>query len=347
MNLYGVIDMGLAHFSGGAYGSTNMLASGYQASDRIGIRGSESLGGGVSAFFQAETGFCGNGSPQAGNMNIGVPLGSSKAGSGPFCTGGGFMQRTSNLGLRGSFGSLEAGRLYTQSFFIAASADPLGAWVQNVLFPVPYFRFNQAVQYATPNLAGFSGVVQYAFGGQAGSTTAGSGYDLALRYHRGAGSLALGYFDNKPTTRTSTALDPQWGDDKFVQLAGSYDFHVAKVMVYLSKMTSQYGLSVNTGQPSKNARIWALAVDAPLRVGSVMGSWSEFHDTDNSARDARQYTVGYVYPFSRNTNLYASYAYISNGAQQTFAVADATDFGFAPNPGHHSSGFAVGIKHSF
>ena len=347
VNLYGVIDMGVAHFSGGAFGSTTMLASGYQASDRIGIRGNEDLGGGLSTYFQVETGFCGNGSPQAGNMNIGVPLSAAKAGSGQFCTGGGFMQRTSYLGLRGNFGSIQLGRMYSQSFFIAAEADPLGAWVQNMLFPVPYFRYSQAVQYASPSFGGLSGVAQYAFGGQPGSTTAGSGYDLALRYHSGPAGLALGYFNNRPVSVTSTPTAPAYGDDKFVQLAGSYDFHVLKVIGYVSKMSSANGLAINTGVASKNARIWALAVNAPLPAGSLMASYSVFHDTDNSSRDAKQYTVGYGYPFSRNTNLYASYAHISNNALQTFAVADATDFGFAPKPGNSSSGFAVGIKHSF
>ena len=347
VDLYGVIDMGVAHFAGGAYGSTTMLASGYQASDRIGVKGNEELGSGLDVFFQAETGFCGNGSPQAGNMNIGVPLSNSKAGSGPFCTGGGFMQRTSNLGIRGSFGSLEAGRLYAQSFFIAASADPLGAWVQNVLFPVPYFRFSQAIQYATPDIAGVTGVAQYALGGQSGNTSADTGYDLALRYHHQALGLALGYFDYKPAYAGSTPAAPLVGNDKFVQLEGSYDFRLAKLIGYWSKMSSEHGLAINTGEASKNAHIWALALTVPLRAGTLMTSYSAYDDTDVSARNARQYTLGYVYPISLSTNVYASYAHISNNAQQSFAVADATDFGFAPEAGHDSSGFAIGIKHSF
>lgn len=347
VHLYGVIDMGVAHFSGGAFGSTTMLASGYQASNRIGMRGSEDLGSGMNAYFQVETGFCGNGSPQAGNMNIGVPITSAKAGSAGYCTGGGFFQRTSYVGLRGDFGSIQAGRLYTQSFFVAGGADPFGAWVQNILFPVPYFRFSQAIQYATPNLGGFSAVGQYAFGGYPGSMSPGSAFDVALRYHSGPAGLGVGYFDAKPLATTSTPAVPVAGDNKFVQLSGSYDFNVVKVIGYWSKMTSANGLSINTGQPSKNAHIWALAVVAPLHIGKLMASYSAFDDTDNSARNAKQYTVGYTYPFSKRTNLYASYAHISNNAEQTFAVADATDFGFAPNPGNSSSGFAVGIKHAF
>ena len=61
VQLYGIIDLGVAHFNNDGAGSVTKLGTGGQSGSRIGLKGTEDLGGGLSAFFQAETGFCANG----------------------------------------------------------------------------------------------------------------------------------------------------------------------------------------------------------------------------------------------------------------------------------------------
>jgi predicted porin len=65
--------------------------------------------------------------------------------------------------------------------------------------------------------------------------------------------------------------------------------------------------------------------------------------------------VGYTYALSKRTNLYTSYAHISNEAGGSVCggaqciVGDATGNNDAPlgTVGQASSGFALGIRHQF
>ena len=74
VQFYGVIDAGLAHFTGlapssgapGQTASSTGLSGGIQTPDLLGVKGSEELGGGTSAVFDVETGFCGVGLNQDG-----------------------------------------------------------------------------------------------------------------------------------------------------------------------------------------------------------------------------------------------------------------------------------------
>ncbi|RJG09399.1 porin, partial [Massilia cavernae] len=57
VSIYGIADAGFVRESGGTAGTVNKLTSGAAAASRIGFRGTEDLGNGVSALFTLETGF--------------------------------------------------------------------------------------------------------------------------------------------------------------------------------------------------------------------------------------------------------------------------------------------------
>ena len=56
VNIYGIADAGYVHESGGV-ASVNKLTSGVGSASRIGFRGTEDLGSGMSALFTLETGY--------------------------------------------------------------------------------------------------------------------------------------------------------------------------------------------------------------------------------------------------------------------------------------------------
>ncbi|HZV66247.1 MAG TPA: porin, partial [Telluria sp.] len=56
VTIYGIVDAGFVHESGGAAGSVNKITSGIGSTSRLGFRGNEDLGGGLSALFQLEIG---------------------------------------------------------------------------------------------------------------------------------------------------------------------------------------------------------------------------------------------------------------------------------------------------
>lgn len=90
VTLYGLMDAGLAHIDNVAGASSNQVRSGSALTSRFGLRGSEDLGGGLSAIFNLESG-------------IWADTGAIQ---------GDFFQRQSWIGLRSaSFGEVTAGRL--------------------------------------------------------------------------------------------------------------------------------------------------------------------------------------------------------------------------------------------
>jgi predicted porin len=60
---------------------------------------------------------------------------------------------------------------------------------------------------------------------------------------------------------------------------------------------------------------------------------------------ARQYTLGYSYSLSKRTDLYGFYTQVANDPGATYQFANAAGIGAAA--GATSSGFALGIRHTF
>ena len=101
VTLYGKVDLGV----GKTAGSTDKQVLDGSGS-RVGLRGSEDLGGGLKAVFGFEHRF----SPDTGAQNGGV-----------------FWQGYSTVGLGGAFGTVNLGRQYTAAFSLAQNSfDPFG-----------------------------------------------------------------------------------------------------------------------------------------------------------------------------------------------------------------------------
>ena len=351
VTLYGKIDAGLTHYTGlnnGAGGTTSStgLSSGITGGDRIGVKGTEDLGGGLKVLFDAETGFCGTGNNQ---MN-----GTTGSTAQTFCTGSGyFMGRQAYVGLTGDFGTVLAGRQYTAIFGAEATLDPFGdgytGQADNIT-PVSakngLFRVNQAVAYVTPNLSGFTGTAAYVFAAGAGTVPTASGansnvpraYDLKGEYANGPIYAVVDFA--QVTNKSLNASGVNDGKLTVWLAGGSYDFGVAK----LSAMYQQSKIDYTSG----NDKYWMLGATIPVGAGSIMASYGNNKDTSAGATDntAKQYAIGYSYSLSKQTSLYTSYAHISNGTESHYAVGDATD-GFTGVAGQGSSGFALGMVHNF
>jgi predicted porin len=351
VTLYGKIDAGVTHVTGisdgTATGTTTStgLSSGITGGNRIGVKGTEDLGGGLKVLFDAETGFCGTGLSQ--DQKVGG------ANAQTFCTGGGFMQRQAYVGLTGDFGTVLAGRQYTAIFGAEATLDPFGSGYTGQAFNLSpldktygLYRADQALAYVTPNLSGFTGTAAYVFsagGTVAQATNPGTSnvpraFDLKGEYANGPIYAVLDYAEVKndrytfnPTTGVNDGKVKLW-------LAGAtYDFGVAKVAAMYENTKRDY--------VSGNQKMWMLGTTVPVGAGSIMASYVNFKgDVANST--AKQYAVGYTYSLSKQTSVYTSYAHISNDANTAFTTGTATD-GFTGVAGQGSSGFALGMVHNF
>jgi predicted porin len=68
-------------------------------------------------------------------------------------------------------------------------------------------------------------------------------------------------------------------------------------------------------------------------------------ECDASGLGARQVSVGYGYSFSRRTDLYAFYTRVANDSRGSYQFANAAGLGAAP--GSASTGYLLGIRHTF
>ncbi len=364
VQLYGTIDLGVTHFTGlapsgggGAPGQTvssTGLSSGVQSASRIGISGTEELGDGLLVLFRAETGFCAAGLSQTGASTVGF-AGRGSASAADYCSGNGFMNRQAYVGLAGRWGTFLAGRLMNLAYLNEKAADPFAMGMAgnynniNTELSGAALETDQVVAYVSPTFSGFSTTLGYAFNVLPdNSVVAGTGQQQnttktwvgGVNYSSGPAFAAIDYqllqnFDAPPG---GSGL--RTGSLKMYQLSGGYDFGVLKLSALYGRTSMDYVSGDNTS--------YLLGATIPAGPGDVLASYdvSKFGMGDPAAPQARQYAIGYTYSMSKQTNLYASYARISNDTGSTRAVGDATD-GFTGVSGQGSTGFAIGIRHSF
>ncbi len=323
--LYGIMDVGVAHYDNGAQTVTN-LSQGGVSNSRIGLKGTESLGGGLSAIFQLESGLCAQGGPLT---------------SGGFCSGGGFFGRQSWVGLQGDFGTVRMGRYYTYSDLDLFDFDPFtdntvggNGNLMEKYFPV---RYSQSVTYDSPSMGGFDFGGQFGFGdGQAaGSAKTVGSYGLRARYIGGPVRVSLQYMNVKNSAGDATIKD--------ARISGAYDFGVVQIMGLYGQNSPDSVVATAANPKFKYFEIGAVV---PVGAGSFRAAYTRLKDDTTASANASQYAVGYWYNLSKRTMLYANYARISNGANALYTVGIGNDAPKGPN-GSTSSGLMLGIKHNF
>ena len=355
VQLYGVIDEGVTHFTGiapaGAQAgntettSSTGLSSGVDYGSRIGLKGDENLGGGLSAFFDVETGFCAAGTSQ-------------DYGGQTYCTAGGFMQRQSYVGLKGDFGVLQGGREYTPNFNDEANVDPFGAGMTgqvnnlSLVGQLGMYRSSQTLTYVTPDISGFSGTAAYVFSAGSGTVPGSSpatanvprAFTVAGEYQ--TGPVLFGATYTRLTNSTLSAAGFNDGNIDLWDLHGAYDFGVMKISGIYEDAKADY----NSGSD----KFWMLGVTVPVGSGAILASYSDAKNSSTWAPgavaanggQAKQYAIGYTYNLSKQTLLYSSCSHISNSNGSAVAVGDSTDY-FPGVANRSSTGLALGIVHKF
>jgi len=364
VTLYGRANMDLefvkASGAGAADGSTTTVTRVSSNSSRFGLRGTEALGGGLTAFFQVENSvnWDGNG---AGNANT-------------------IANRETFVGLQGSYGQIWLGRslspyddttpiwasgpynyntgLFNNSSLWANNSNAIGGEAIAGYDD----RYSNSIRWNSPTWSGFTVEVQLAskentahswgfFPGvfynngpiQAGFTFA--RHDKIRCYNAAGTSYA-------PCAASSGITGLAAKDDAFT-LAGSYDFGVARVAL----MYEHLKYETPTGDLKRD--MWGISGTIPMggglwyvyygRAGDGKGGASDsetrinslVHGSDSASSN---FEIGYRYDLSKRTSLNAGYVMIRNDARAnyTFNVN-----GYAVAPGGDPQGFVLGIIHNF
>lgn len=315
VTLFGIVDLNGRQIKNGTVKQFQQVSNSLN-SNRLGFRGTEDLGGGMSAGFWLEGGM---------DNSDGV---SAKLD----------FQRRSTVSLMGRFGEVRLGRDYTPSFWNTTIFDPFGTnGVGSFLNVVntslgsgatTYVRANNSFGYFLPgNLGGLYGQVQRSLA----ESLSGANDQTSARIGFAAGpvnvAVSFGTTDTTPNKFKHNNVAGSWNFG-FMNLMAQYDMTKAGSV---DQKAAEIGVVVPVGQGEIKAAYTASKIDNPAPAADP---------------DAKQVAVGYVYNLSKRTALYGHYAQITNKNGATFQVGSINgSTGTAANT--KSSGFEVGLRHAF
>jgi predicted porin len=333
VTLFGIVDATLAFGRGTTGDRTQLTNSGYNSS-RLGFRGTEDLGGGMSASFWLEAGLNNDDGRGAATNTNNQASGGAVAG-----IGGGqglTFNRRSTVSLAGGFGELRFGRDYSPQFWNLTVFDPFGTngvgttqTLNSIVTGVTSVRASNTLGYFLPgNLGGFYGQAQYYLGEnlETGAATEddGEGYGFRIGYASGPFNVALSLSKTKYAS----------GDVKQNNLGGQWDFGVAKLMGHISR--DEAGAVDGDG--------WLIGGLIPVGAGEIRLSYSQYEVDLGAGADpkTRKIALGYVHNLSKRTALYTTYARVRNSNGAASALNGSTT-----GVNESSSGLDIGIRHSF
>lgn len=390
VTLYGIIDAAVASESGGAVtagtGNSRLaVQSGVQSGNRFGIRGREDLGGGMFAEFVLENGFgldSGAGGLSGNNNPIttATPAGAQQPAQYRI------FGREARVSLGGNFGRVSFGRLYTPGFYFLLNTDPMtlgfygatGAFTgvgltgtagQNNVAgsSLDQVRWDNSIEYLTPNFGGFTGRFTYSSDFTQNGTTiagntgeglstgagvapatnkAGRAWAAGGRFQQGPIDVHAVYhsfnadFIGSPANVNVNASNRAYG------IGGSFDFGVARAFAGYFIVDPIANFAFN-----KQTSYW-LGAQARLGPGTLHAIYARATiDALNNAADPKSTTFGvaYQYPLSRRTNVYASFGTVRNNSVGNFGLGTSqSTAAVTPNAvGSDPRGIAVGVRHQF
>ncbi|RZI44164.1 porin [Herbaspirillum sp. HC18] len=325
VTIYGIVDAGIQYEKNFAVpDKVWKLESGIQSGSRVGFKGSEDLGAGLSAIFTLENGF---------NEDTGT-LGQ----------GGRLFGRQAWVGFNSnSFGSVKLGRQQTPLYFALLSLDPFGIGLAGNAQRIfgaglyaadPFSRSDNTLLYATPTWAGFNVQVGYGFGEAAGSLSPSRQILAGASYIAGPINVQFAYQDaNTATLPANTAfLGSGVANLKTYLLGATWDFRVVKAHVAISNT------EIDLPAASPESRTYMVGATVPIGTGSLLASYTRNDVRDISDGVSNQYALGYVQPLSKRTNLYTS---ISRTDNESGVRVNAAANGL------NGTLFNVGMRHQF
>ena len=344
--LYGTIDQYFNYMRSSSGASYTGMEDGAFLRSRMGFRGTEDLGGGLTVKFVLERGF---------NALNGSPADASRG-----------FDRQSWVGLGTSWGDFRIGRqngvVFGRGDYIDYTSRTLGSMINN--FGVPS-RYDNDIAYISPRWNGLLFELHYALA----ETTNGISRQRVAQYGLDYlnGPFRIGYAGMHGSAPPN-ALYP--AAVKYDNVYANYDYGKGKVyLAYVrSNNSTATAISNNAGtilgnvggvvagtnpDVNRNYNIWQISADyriaSNLRVGAL---WGRISDTSDTGHDATGGSVAAYYDLSKRTMIYGIVQTLRNGPNAGFrfggSAALPTNF---TNPrdinGQTLRGAHVGVLHRF
>ncbi len=186
---------------------------------------------------------------------------------------------------------------------------------------VGFDRIDNSVTYSTPSFAGFKVYAQASLknnsedAGDEGKHTTDRYYALGATYKNAGLNLAL----DVDTYDYGHSDAPADDDGYTVTLGGSYDFEVVKAFLGaqyykdIQPTTKTFGFASVAKVGQMKGYAVTAGVDVPVLGGNLKfaAAYGDAENVDFSDLEVKRYgaDIGYVYPFSKRTSLYATAGY--------------------------------------
>ncbi len=326
VTIYGVMDAGITRVNKTTAASSAVtgMTSGGLSTSRIGFKGTEDLGGGLSAGFTLETEIL----PDTGTQGASTAVLFER---GAFVTLG-----------SASLGSISLGRQNYDEYATAAAFDPfggnnIGGWVAQAQYG--QVRFNNGITAKTASFNGFALTYQHVFGEVAGSTQASSADSFGLSYAAGnfaAAAIGSETKDSSGVKATETTAVYAKYNAGFADLRAGF----VNKKAYTSgvKGTDQDGYFVGAVVP----------VTSKTNVMAIYASYKDLAGVNNN-RDPKAYALGATYSLSKRTTLYAIGAKSSQDNGSTLNILSTSKYaGYTAGAADiNQTAYSVGIRHTF
>jgi predicted porin len=375
VTLFGLIDTGVVYqnnarvtpssaTSPGA--SSWSLQSGNVYTSRWGLRGTEDLGGGLSAVFWLENGF---------NVD-----------NGTLKNGGDLFGRQAWVGIHSNqYGTLTLGRQYDLLVDYVAPLSATGSGFGGNLAAHVFdndnlnndLRLNSSIKFSSVSYDGFKAGAMYAFSGDSGNFSNNSAYSLGASYAYGPFNVAAAYLQINRTAEpdlanATGAVSTSDGDQ--LTTGGSQQIYGAGAQYRFGKST--VGV-VWTHSVTDN--ITGVFQDGSTSVGALGGGAMKFDNFEVNGRyfvkpnfslgASYTYTTGEFsgaskgftsatphwnqvmaqadYLLSARTDIYVEGVYQRVSGGNGNGAFDASIFTLDPSAGNEQVAVAIGVKHRF
>lgn len=343
--IYGAVDVAFDVTDNGVV-STNQVSS---QVTKLGFKGDEDLGDGLSAVWQIE-------------QQIDIDNSTASATSKNY-----FASRNSFGALKSaSLGTVLLGyndtpyKIATRNLdvFVDSLADNRslmgGGKAAQASASVHDARLGDIVVYLSPNINGFSAIAAYVAGAELAAASAdvkGSAWSLAGIYNAGPlyASLAYQTISGSTAAVTSQAIFSAIGPNHTAtawKLGGGYTVDALQINAVYEKTSDDLG----AGNSDAFGRTdWYLAAKYTIGNDAVKAAYTSAGQNATANTDAKQISLGYDHNLSKNTKVYALYSKINNnsGQKYTFNASTSTAGGFAVAAGNDPSVWSLGLRHTF
>lgn len=357
VTVYGILDMGISSVNtkSSAAASVDATTSGLGlvqalSTSRIGFRGVEDLGGGLTAGFQIEGNVHANPGTTGSNSATAFQFGRHQFVTLTSKTAGGVLIGKTDAIVKQIFDSYDAGF----SNNLTGAYDGMGTSLTDMdtSSNVIGSRRDNVIRYTSPSLGGVNLSAGY-MKNSSKSETAGvatidtednTGYEAGARYAAGNISAGLGYRSAKAQNMAVALVAAAAGNAGTAAVAAantvtnswaaglSYDF--GPVIGYLQYFNQAIKNEIASTEVKESA--YAFGVRVPVGAVTAFASYTTGGMTSATNIDTKMtgYQAGALYALSKRTDLYALY-----GAAKKRADNVAND--------STSQSMALGVRHTF